>query len=85
MGPITGMILLGAIWVGAIYGGSITAILFKVPGTPASVATTLDGYPMTQKGEGDMAIVTALLSSCFGGLVGASFFSSCLCRCPKFL
>lgn len=71
MGPITGMILLGAIWVGAIYGGSITAILFKVPGTPASVATTLDGYPMTQKGEGDMAIVTALLSSCFGGLVGA--------------
>ena len=73
MGPVTGLILLGSLWVGATYGGSITAILFKVPGTPASVATTLDGYPMAQKGEGDVAIVTGLLSSTVGGIVGALF------------
>lgn len=73
MGPVTGLILLGALWTGAVYGGSITAILFKVPGTPASVASTLDGYPMTQKGEGDVAIVVGLISSGVGGVVGGLF------------
>ena len=41
--------LLATIYVGSAYGGSITAILFNTPGTPEAVATTFDGYPMTQK------------------------------------
>ena len=44
---IGGILMLLGIYCGAIYGGSISAILLKTPGTPASVATTLDGYPMS--------------------------------------
>ena len=44
-----GIIMLLGIYCGAIYGGSISAILLKTPGTPASAATTLDGYPMAMK------------------------------------
>ncbi len=43
---MAGILMLLGIYCGAIYGGSISAILLKTPGTPASVATTLDGYPM---------------------------------------
>lgn len=43
---MSGILMLLGIYCGAIYGGSISAILLKTPGTPASVATTLDGYPM---------------------------------------
>ena len=46
---IGGILMLLGIYCGAIYGGSISAILLKTPGTPASVATTLDGYPMATK------------------------------------
>ncbi len=72
MGTMPGMVLLGAIWCGCTYGGSITATLFKVPGTPASMATTFDAYPMTEKGEGDIALTTCLVSSVIGGIVGAA-------------
>ena len=43
---VGGILMLLGIYCGAIYGGSISAILLKTPGTPASVATTLDGYPI---------------------------------------
>lgn len=46
IGGLGGIVTLLGIYCGAIYGGSITAILLKTPGTPASAATTLDGYPM---------------------------------------
>ncbi len=68
--PASGLVFLGAIWCGAIYGGSIAACLFKVPGTPSSVATTFDGYPMTQGGDGDKALVTSLVASVVGGIFG---------------
>lgn len=65
---ITGMMLLLGVYCGGIYGGSITAILINTPGTPASAATSLDGYPMAQKGHGLKALHTALASSLLGGL-----------------
>lgn len=46
MQPVVAIALLSAVYCAAITGGSITAILFKIPGTPSSAATVLDGYPM---------------------------------------
>lgn len=43
----TGLIMLGAIYCGAIFGGSISAILIHTPGTPAAAATAIEGYKMT--------------------------------------
>lgn len=70
MDTASGLIMLGAIYVGAIYGGSNSACLICTPGTPSAVATTFDGWPMCQKGKADEALYAALLSSSFGGLVG---------------
>ena len=52
MTPPMAMSLLVVVYVGGISGGCMTAILIRMPGTPASVATLLDGYPMTQQGRG---------------------------------
>ncbi len=73
MNPISGLIMLGAIYAGAIYGGSNSACLIKTPGTPSSVATTFDGYPMCQHGRADEALYGSLLASAFGGIVGTVF------------
>ena len=73
MDPISGLIMLGAIYAGAIYGGSNSACLIRTPGTPSSVATTFDGFPMCQAGKADEALQTALLASAFGGVVGTFF------------
>jgi putative tricarboxylic transport membrane protein len=67
--PSIGMLL--GIFCGAMYGGSIAAILIKTPGTPAAAATVLDGYPMGQKGEAGRALSIALFSSFCGGMIGA--------------
>lgn len=67
------MMLLG-VYGGAMFGGSISAILVNVPGTPAAVMTSLDGYPMAQRGEGSRAIGFAIVASFFGGI-----FSSIVC------
>jgi len=50
MSPEAALIMLGAIYTGAIYGGSYSAILINTPGTPAAIATTFDGYPMARSG-----------------------------------
>lgn len=73
MAPGTALISLGAIYTGAIYGGAYAAILLNTPGTPSSIATTFDGYPMARRGDGDLALTLACLASVFGGLVGALF------------
>lgn len=65
------LILMGAIYTGAIYGGAYSAILLNTPGTPSAIATTLDGYPMARRGDGDLAMTLACLASVAGGLVGA--------------
>ena len=71
MSPDSALILMGAIYTGAIYGGAYAAILLNTPGTPSAIATTFDGFPMAKRGDGDLAISIACLSSVFGGLVGA--------------
>ncbi len=67
--PITGILLLLGVYKGGIFGGSIPAILIKTPGTPASSATILDGYPMAEKGEAGRALGMALWASCTADLV----------------
>lgn len=64
----SGILMLMGIYVGAIYGGSISAVLLRTPGTPASAATALDGYVMSQKGESGRALGIVTLSSLIGGI-----------------
>ena len=73
MDTTQGLVMLGAIYAGAIYGGANSACLICTPGTPSSVATTFDGWPMCQSGKADRALITSLLSSSFGGIVGTVF------------
>ncbi len=71
MSADSALILMGAIYTGAIYGGAYAAILLNTPGTPSAIATTFDGYPMAKRGDGDLAVSVACISSVIGGLVGA--------------
>lgn len=73
MAPVTGLAALAAVYMAAIYGGCFTAILINTPGTPGSIATALDGYPMCKQGKGIQAIIGATLGSTVGGLVGCVF------------
>lgn len=58
------------VWVGGVYGGSRAAILLNIPGAPAAVATTFDGYPLARKGEAGKAIAVSTIVSVFGGMLG---------------
>lgn len=69
MTPITGILMLLGVYKGGIFGGSIPAILIKTPGTPASSATVLDGYPMAEKGQAGKALGMALWASCTADLI----------------
>ena len=66
MTDIQGMALLVSLFIGGISGGLISAILTHVPGTPSSVATCWDGYPMTAKGEGVKALGVGVVFSFLG-------------------
>jgi TctA family transporter len=70
MQPVSAIILLSSMYWGALFGGSVTSILFNIPGEPSSVATTFDGYPMARDGRATEALVTAFSSAAFGALVG---------------
>lgn len=65
---MTGILMLLGVYCGAVYGGSITAILISTPGTPASAATVLDGYPMAKRGEAGRALGLSTGASMFGGV-----------------
>ncbi len=71
MEPAHGLIMLGGIYAGAIFGGSISAILINVPGTPASIVTGWEGYAMARRGEAPYALGLAAVSSGVGGFVSA--------------
>lgn len=62
--------LMIGVYVGGVYGGSRAAILLNIPGAPAAVATTFDGYPLAQRGEAGKAIAMSTLTSVVGGMVG---------------
>ena len=70
MAPTHGMMFLMGIFSASVYGGSISAILINIPGTPGAIVTQMDGYPMAQKGRAGEALTYALLASAFGGLLG---------------
>lgn len=69
MDPHIGMLLLIGIFCGAIYGGSITAILINTPGTPSAAATVLDGYKFTERGEAGRALGISTVASFGGGII----------------
>lgn len=69
VGGMGGIIMLLGIYCGAIYGGSLTAILLRTPGTPASAATTLDGYPLAiERHQPGRALSISTTASTFGGV-----------------
>ena len=69
MSPASGLIMLAGIYVGAMYGDAIPAILINTPGTPAAIATTFDGFPLSQKGMAQHGLVAAAVASSFGSLI----------------
>ena len=73
MDPVNALILLVGIYVGAISGGLISATLMRMPGTPAAVMTTLDGYPMARNGRPGRALGLGISASFVGGLISCIF------------
>ncbi len=69
MPPQAGLAMLGGIYLASTYSGAISAILLNIPGTPAAVATLLDGHPMTKKGQSTRALALATFGSSIGGLL----------------
>ncbi|MDD2598086.1 MAG: tripartite tricarboxylate transporter permease [Kiritimatiellae bacterium] len=72
--------LLLGVYCGAIYGGTIPAILFRTPGTPASAATLIDGYPMMLRGEAGRALSLSAFSALIGGVIGTLLL---ICLTPQ--
>jgi len=70
LSPVSAIIMLAAIYYGAMYGGSTTAILLNIPGEIASVPTCWDGYPLAQQGRGGPALGIAAIGSFLAGTVG---------------
>lgn len=68
--PESALILLAGVYYGAEYGGRISSILLNVPGDAGAIMTTLDGYPLSRKGEGGRALALSAISS-FAGSMGA--------------
>lgn len=71
--PLHGLVALGAVYMGAIYGGSFAAILVNTPGTPSSIATAFEGYPMAKQGRAIEALNIATIASAIGGIAGSLF------------
>ena len=83
LGPTAGLIMLAGIYYGSMYGGSTTSILVNVPGEPASVVTTLDGYAMARKGRAGAALAIAAIGSFIAGtfsVIALQFFAPLLAR-----
>jgi putative tricarboxylic transport membrane protein len=74
--PTSAMILLAAIYYGAMYGGAISSILLGIPGASTSVATTFDGRPMAQQGKAGLALIAAAVASFVGGTISVILFTA---------
>ena len=77
MNNITAISLLLGVYAGSVYGGCISAVLLNTPGTPASAATTFDGFSMAQKGHAEKALGWATIASVFGGLFSCGILLLC--------
>lgn len=71
MGIVPALLLMIGVYCGGVFGGSITGILFNIPGDPMNVPTTWEGYRLSRKGQTRYALGLAIMSSAFGGLVSA--------------
>ncbi|QEA40333.1 tripartite tricarboxylate transporter permease [Pistricoccus aurantiacus] len=69
LAPDTAMIMLTAVYAGAMYGGRISSILLNIPGDEPAMMTCLDGYPMAQKGKASEALAISAIASFIGSLV----------------
>jgi putative tricarboxylic transport membrane protein len=70
LNPIIAIVLLAGVYYGAMYGGSTTSILLRIPGEAASVMTCVDGYAMTQNGRAGPALAIAAIGSFVAGTLG---------------
>lgn len=70
--PAQGFAMLIGVWNSAIFAGGISAILINTPGTPASIATTFDGYHLYKRGQGGLALGINVIYSALGGLVSTA-------------
>ncbi|MDX8347469.1 tripartite tricarboxylate transporter permease [Cognatiyoonia sp. IB215446] len=73
--PSSAIILLAAIYYGAMYGGAISSILLGIPGASTAVATTFDGRPMAQQGKAGLALIAAATASFVGGTISVVLFT----------
>ena len=80
MEPTGAVMMLAAIYYGAMYGGTITSILLNTPGESATVASTFDGYPLAQQGRAGPALVMQAVASFAGGTIGVLLITL-LARC----
>ncbi|TCP41804.1 tripartite tricarboxylate transporter permease [Rhodovulum marinum] len=73
--PSSAIILLAAIYYGAMYGGAISSILLGIPGASTAVATTFDGRPMARQGKAGLALIAAAVASFVGGTISVVLFT----------
>ena len=71
MSPVQGLATMIAVYVGGLSGGLMSGILTGIPGTPSSVATTFDGYPLARSGKPGLALGIGVWSSFFGGVIAS--------------
>jgi putative tricarboxylic transport membrane protein len=74
MEPVSAIILMAAIYYGAMYGGSRSSILINTPGDGSAIAATFDGYPMAQKGQAGEAMAISAVASFIGGIMAVVGF-----------
>ena len=73
MDAVRGLAVMIGVFVGGLSGGLMSGVLTGIPGTPSSVATTFDGFPMARKGKPGLALGIGVWSSFFGGMISAIF------------
>lgn len=81
--PDVALALLLGVYCGGYFGGAVPAILMRTPGVPSSLITSFDGFPLTQRGEGQTALSAALVGSFGGGVISVvilSFLAPLLAR-----
>jgi putative tricarboxylic transport membrane protein len=71
MAPLEGLATMIGVFVGGLSGGLMSGILTGIPGTPSSVATTFDGFPMARNGQPGLALGIGVWASFFGGIISA--------------
>ncbi|MDJ0820447.1 MAG: tripartite tricarboxylate transporter permease [Paracoccaceae bacterium] len=74
--PSSAIILLAAIYYGAMYGGAVSSVLLGIPGASTAVATTFDGRPMAQQGKAGLALIAAAVASFVGGTISVILFTA---------